>query len=114
MGFAGWRPPGFEYNDARIFGSHATDRNPRLCAGCHVIRGTTAIGRQGPDLTHFGRRRTLAAGVMDNNAENLASWIRNAPAIKPGSKMPQLGGDVPNALSEDQIQYIVAYLQSLQ
>lgn len=40
LGFAGYRPPGFEYDTARIFGSHATDRNPRLCAGCHVNRFT--------------------------------------------------------------------------
>jgi cytochrome c oxidase subunit II len=85
-----------------------------VCAGCHTVRGTPAMGRQGPNLTHFGRRRTLAAGIAENNAENLANWVRNAPAMKPGSKMPQLGGDVQNALSEDQIQYIVAYLQSLQ
>lgn len=84
------------------------------CAGCHVIRGTPMVGRLGPDLTHFGRRRTLAAGILDNNAENLAAWIRNAPAVKPGSLMPQLGGDVPNALTEEHISYIVAYLQSLQ
>jgi len=38
LGFAGYRPPGFEYDTARIFGSHATDKNPRLCAGCHVTR----------------------------------------------------------------------------
>ncbi|HYW13117.1 MAG TPA: cytochrome c oxidase subunit II [Longimicrobium sp.] len=85
-----------------------------VCAGCHVIKGTPMVGRTGPDLTHFGRRRTLAAGIVENNAENLAAWVRNAPAMKPGSKMPQLGGDVQNALTEDQIQYIVAYLQSLQ
>ncbi|MEX1186847.1 MAG: cytochrome c3 family protein [Gemmatimonadaceae bacterium] len=36
LGFAGWRPPGFQYDTARIFGSHATTKNPRLCAGCHV------------------------------------------------------------------------------
>ena len=72
------------------------------------------MGRQGPNLTHFGRRRTLAAGIVENNAENLAAWVRNAPAMKPGSLMPQLGGDIPNGLSDDQISYIVAYLQSLQ
>ena len=38
LGFAGWRPPGFQYDTARIFGSHATERNPRLCAGCHVAK----------------------------------------------------------------------------
>lgn len=40
LGFAGWRPPGFAYDTARIFGSHATERNPRLCAGCHVAKFT--------------------------------------------------------------------------
>lgn len=40
LGFAGWRPPGFQYDTARIFGSHATEKNPRLCAGCHVNKFT--------------------------------------------------------------------------
>jgi predicted CXXCH cytochrome family protein len=40
LGIAGWRPPGFAYDTARIFGSHATTLNPRLCAGCHVNRFT--------------------------------------------------------------------------
>lgn len=40
LGFAGWRPPGFTYDTARIFGTHATDKNPKLCAGCHVGRYT--------------------------------------------------------------------------
>jgi predicted CXXCH cytochrome family protein len=40
LGLAGWRPPGFAYDTARIFGSHATTQNPRLCAGCHVSRFT--------------------------------------------------------------------------
>ncbi len=38
LGFAGWRPPGFAYDTAAIFGSHATERNPKLCAGCHVAK----------------------------------------------------------------------------
>jgi predicted CXXCH cytochrome family protein len=40
LGFAGWRPPGFVYDTARIYGSHATERNPKLCAGCHVGKFT--------------------------------------------------------------------------
>jgi predicted CXXCH cytochrome family protein len=40
LGFAGWRPPGFEYDTARIYGSHATTKNPRLCAGCHISKFT--------------------------------------------------------------------------
>lgn len=78
------------------------------CAGCHIIQGTSAqFSRIGPDLTHFARRSTLAGGILENNAENLAAWIDNPPAIKPGSRMPDLG------LSEQEIAYIVAYLQTL-
>ena len=40
LGFAGYRPPNFGYDTARIFGSHATSANPDLCAGCHVQRQT--------------------------------------------------------------------------
>ncbi len=40
LGYAGWRPPGFVYDTARIYGSHATEANPNLCAGCHVYRFT--------------------------------------------------------------------------
>ncbi|HXV18129.1 MAG TPA: cytochrome c3 family protein [Gemmatimonadaceae bacterium] len=40
LGLAGYRPPGFAYDTARIYGSHATNLNPRLCAGCHVTKFT--------------------------------------------------------------------------
>ncbi len=40
LGLNGYRPPGFVYDTARIFGSHASTKNPRLCAGCHVNRYT--------------------------------------------------------------------------
>jgi cytochrome c oxidase subunit 2 len=88
--------------------------NQGACAGCHTIKGTPMVGRQGPNLTHFGRRRTLAAGIADNNAANLTRWVRNAPGMKPGSLMPPQGQEAGGTLTEDQIQYVVAYLQSLQ
>jgi cytochrome c oxidase subunit 2 len=83
------------------------------CAGCHIVRygvakDSTTLGRTGPNLTHFGRRRTLAAGILENNAENLAKWLKDPPAVKPGSKMPNLN------LKDEEIRYIVAYLQTLQ
>lgn len=77
------------------------------CIGCHTIQGTPAVGKAGPDLTHFGSRTTLAAGIMENTPENLAKWLRNPPAIKQGSLMPNLN------LTEDQISALVAYLTSL-
>jgi cytochrome c oxidase subunit II len=78
------------------------------CAGCHIVRGTPAqFGRLGPDLTHFARRTTLASAIADNNAQNLAAWIHDPQAMKPGALMPSLG------LSEQEVAYIVAYLQTL-
>jgi predicted CXXCH cytochrome family protein len=36
LGEAGWIPPGFQYPSGSLVGSHGSDRNPRLCATCHV------------------------------------------------------------------------------
>jgi predicted CXXCH cytochrome family protein len=36
IGTVGWTPPNFGYNVSRIRGSHGSEANPRLCAGCHV------------------------------------------------------------------------------
>ncbi len=77
------------------------------CISCRTVRGTTAQGVVGPDLTHFGSRLTIAAGVLDNNAENLARWIRDPQSVKPGSLMLNMG------LTEQQVEQLVAYLQSL-
>lgn len=47
LGFAGYRPPGFAYDTARIFGSHATTANPKLCAGCHAGKFTVTDAATG-------------------------------------------------------------------
>jgi hypothetical protein len=36
LGFAGWWPPNLEFDPGSILGTHGSDANPRLCAGCHV------------------------------------------------------------------------------
>jgi cytochrome c oxidase subunit 2 len=77
------------------------------CIGCHTIQGVSQ-GVAGPDLTHFGSRRTIAAATLENTSENLARWLRDPQGVKPGNRMPPLG------LSEPQIQAVVAYLESLQ
>jgi cytochrome c oxidase subunit II len=77
------------------------------CAGCHTIRGTNAKGTVGPDLTHVGARTTIAAGVLNNNLDNLSHWIADPQAIKPGSKMPTLG------LPATDVSLLAVYLQSL-
>jgi cytochrome c oxidase subunit 2 len=77
------------------------------CPMCHAVAGTPAGSRVGPDLTHLAGRRTLAAGTLPNTRGNLAGWILNPQAIKPGAKMP------PNALSPDDLQALLAYLETL-
>jgi cytochrome c oxidase subunit II len=83
-----------------VFGTFA-------CVNCHAIRGTPAIGRFGPDLTHLMSRQTLAAGVLANTAQNLRSWVDNPQLAKPGCLMPSM------KLTEEQLDQVVSYLQSL-
>ncbi len=94
------------------------------CIGCHAINGNpSSVGRLGPDLTHFGSRHTLAAGMYANTPRNLTAWIKNARLMKPGSLMPTLGADqidpitaqgpIGGGLTEQQVADIVAYLLAL-
>jgi cytochrome c oxidase subunit 2 len=58
------------------------------CASCHQIRGTSASGTVGPDLTHVGSRRSLAAGTMPMTRAALQGWVAQPQALKPGTMMP--------------------------
>ena len=58
------------------------------CAACHTVRGTSARGNLGPDLTHVAMRSTLAAGVLPNNHGTMAAWISASQRIKPENLMP--------------------------
>jgi cytochrome c oxidase subunit II len=83
------------------------------CAICHTVRGVSGFSTQytygfrGPDLTHFGSRTTMAGSILDNTPQNVALWIRNPDAVKPGANMPTLG------LSGQDLNNLVAYLESL-
>lgn len=76
------------------------------CVACHTVRGV-AFGVVGPDLTHIGGRRTLAAGLLRNTPKEMARWLADPPAVKPGSRMPKL------PLTQEQIAALVAYLEGL-
>jgi cytochrome c oxidase subunit 2 len=94
-----------------------------LCIGCHRINGVpTMIGTTGPDLTHVGSRLTIAGGLFPNDRRNMALWIKNARAMKPGVFMNTMGrGEYDPVLkttlsvgyTDQQIADIVAYLQAL-
>jgi len=77
------------------------------CGACHSVRGTGAGGLVGPDLTHLMSRSTLAAGLLPNTPGNLAGWISDAQALKPGSRMPNL------MLAGPELSAVMAYLNTL-
>ncbi|MDV6374708.1 cytochrome c oxidase subunit II [Deinococcus sp. ZS9-10] len=102
------------------------------CAACHRVQGTTAAGAAGPDLSFFGTRRTLGAGMWeamtpehweapDAKAE-LHAWIKHSPKVKPGSLMPTYDGSEylvtgkkvkGGVLTDREIDDVAAYLRSL-
>lgn len=69
------------------------------CGPCHNLSGVyesgTFRGDFGPDLTHFGSRRTIAAGALPNTRDSLARWIIDAPSVKQGTKMPAIALEGP-------------------
>lgn len=78
------------------------------CGACHQVRGTPANGLIGPDLTHLGGRRTLAAGILRNDDETRRNFIAHAGAMKPGLRMPDY-----DRLSEEEVGAIADWLGSL-
>jgi cytochrome c oxidase subunit II len=78
------------------------------CVYCHTVDGLSPEVDLGPDLTHFGSRRTIAAGMVPNDPDNLADWILDPQAIKPGNHMP------PTDLAAEDLDALIAYLESLE
>lgn len=78
------------------------------CSGCHAVAGTEAEATIGPDLTHFGGRKTIGAGALPNTTENLSEWILDSQEVKPGNEMP------PTPVTPAELALIVDYLQGLQ
>ena len=104
------------------------------CSVCHGIVGNnltsfsdpTARSKGGPNLTHFGSRRTIAGGVFSwqpgdcvvtgsgsqaqiaNTQQcGLYQWLHNPQQAKPGNDM------LIRQLSDTEIAQLVAYLESL-
>jgi cytochrome c oxidase subunit II len=86
------------------------------CFACHAIDGVAqdgieAVGIAGPNLSNVGERRILGAGVLDNTPENMRAWIRDPHDFKPGVFMP---AHPPERISDEDLNALVAYLESLQ
>jgi cytochrome c oxidase subunit 2 len=77
------------------------------CSSCHTIRGTTADGSIGPDLTHVATRARIAAQTIANTEHGLTRWVSDPQRIKPGTKMPAVD------LSTPELRAVVSYLRGL-
>ena len=115
-----------------LFMQGKTSTGAVACAACHRVQGTPANGQSGPDLSFFGTRRTLGAGMWEamtpqhweepGAAQHLHTWIKHSPVVKPGSIMPRYdGGDYMvngktqkgGTLTDAEIDDIAAYLRTL-
>ena len=87
------------------------------CATCHTVSGTDARAVVGPNLTHVGSRSTIAAGLLENDLDNLVAWISNPHRIKPGvDSFDDAARFMPafeRVLTPEQIRAIAAYLLEL-
>jgi cytochrome c oxidase subunit II len=77
------------------------------CILCHTVRGTSAGGRIGPDLTHLGSRQHLAAAALPLTRGTLGAWIVDPQSIKPGAHMPAV------QIQTEEIDPLLSYLTGL-
>ena len=78
------------------------------CGACHLIPGLDwPEGRLGPSLQGFAGQG-LIAGRLPNRPDMLAAFVRDAPALVPGTAMPAM------PLSEGESRDVAAYLYTLE
>lgn len=79
------------------------------CGACHAVRGTSANGVVGPDLTHVGSRLSIGASLLPNEENEFHRWIEHTDTVKPEVIMPAY-----SMLPEEDLQAIAAYLEGLE
>jgi cytochrome c oxidase subunit 2 len=88
--------------------AHANATFAARCSACHTIRGTSAQGTRGPDLTHIGSRLAIGAALLPRNTGTLAAWIATNQHLKPGNLMPSFAD-----LGTDELMALARYLDAL-
>ena len=94
------------------------------CLSCHAIGDQGGVN--GPNLTNFANRSTIAAGWLENTTDNLFRWIKEphkikpgnymwygVPMVSPGGKVMVMDGLDKANLSDEDIHDVIAYLQTL-
>lgn len=74
------------------------------CASCHSIPGIRWPKGKGAPALEGLAERALIAGRIPNEPQLLARFVRNAPAVAPGTTMPSM------PLSEQESRDVAAYL----
>ena len=88
------------------------------CNSCHQVAYSKddapdwlippRVAAIGPNLSHIASRTTIASALLDRDEASMREWLANPPAVKPGSRMPNL------ELTEDEITKLIAMLDSLE
>lgn len=81
--------------------------NRVACGSCHRIPGVWPEGGLGPPLDGFAERNIIA-GRLPNRPDVLAAFVRNAPALVPGTAMPAM------PVTEGESRDVAAYLYTLE
>ncbi len=77
------------------------------CVACHAFPDVPwPRGALGPSLEHFGRQG-LIAGRLPNQPGILMQFVRNAPALVPGTAMPAI------SMTDQEARDVTAYLLTL-
>ena len=77
------------------------------CSTCHKIPEVPGPnGANGPSLEFVGRLSYIAGGIP-NQPDRMVAWLRDPPALKPGTRMPSMG------LTEQEARHMAAYLYTL-
>ena len=79
------------------------------CGACHTVRGTSATGTAGPNLTHVAGRQSIGAATLPATQSGFITWLENHKQIKPGNLMPEY-----DLLSDEERSSIADYLESLE
>jgi cytochrome c oxidase subunit II len=99
-----------EQNGYNIFMQGKASAAAAPCLSCHRIQGTQAAGAVGPDMSFFGSRNTLGAGIFEGQARinHIKPWIKKCVDLKPGCLMPAY-----EKLSDQDLTDLQAYILSL-